>query len=299
MTSVIVQTDLPNLLYRGKVRDTYALGSEMLLMVATDRISAFDVVLPTPIPEKGVVLAKLSAFWFRKTAHILPNHLLAMADEPEAQRLAPHVIPTLSPEVRRRAMLVRRARRIDIEAIVRGYLAGSAWAEYRARGTVHGQPLPPGLREGERLPEPLFTPTTKATTGHDQPLSFAQVVDMVGSSLAQRIRDIALQVYAYAHAWALGKGIIIADTKMEFGLVDGELILIDELLTPDSSRFWDAAGYAPGKALPNFDKQFVRDWLTQSGWNKEPPAPPLPPDVVEKTRQRYWEAYRRLTGEGA
>jgi phosphoribosylaminoimidazole-succinocarboxamide synthase len=299
MTSVIVQTDLPNLLYRGKVRDTYALGSEMLLMVATDRISAFDVVLPTPIPEKGVVLAKLSAFWFRKTAHILPNHLLAMADEPEAQRLAPHVIPTLSPEVRRRAMLVRRARRIDIEAIVRGYLAGSAWAEYRARGTAHGQPLPPGLREGERLPEPLFTPTTKATTGHDQPLSFAQVVDMVGSSLAQRIRDIALQVYAYAHAWALGKGIIIADTKMEFGLVDGELILIDELLTPDSSRFWDAAGYAPGKALPNFDKQFVRDWLTQSGWNKEPPAPPLPPDVVEKTRQRYWEAYRRLTGEGA
>jgi phosphoribosylaminoimidazole-succinocarboxamide synthase len=299
MTSVIVQTDLPNLLYRGKVRDTYALGSEMLLMVATDRISAFDVVLPTPIPEKGVVLAKLSAFWFRKTAHILPNHLLAMADEPEAQRLAPHVIPTLSPEVRRRAMLVRRARRIDIEAIVRGYLAGSAWAEYRARGTVHGQPLPPGLREGERLPEPLFTPTTKATTGHDQPLSFAQVVDMVGSSLAQRIRDIALQVYAYAHAWALGKGVIIADTKMEFGLVDGELILIDELLTPDSSRFWDAAGYAPGKALPNFDKQFVRDWLTQSGWNKEPPAPPLPPDVVEKTRQRYWEAYRRLTGEGA
>jgi phosphoribosylaminoimidazole-succinocarboxamide synthase len=299
MTSVIVQTDLPNLLYRGKVRDTYALGSEMLLMVATDRISAFDVVLPTPIPEKGVVLAKLSAFWFRKTAHILPNHLLAMADEPEAQRLAPHVIPTLSPEVRRRAMLVRRARRIDIEAIVRGYLAGSAWAEYRARGTVHGQPLPPGLREGELLPEPLFTPTTKATTGHDQPLSFAQVVDMVGSSLAQRIRDIALQVYAYAHAWALGKGIIIADTKMEFGLVDGELILIDELLTPDSSRFWDAAGYAPGKALPNFDKQFVRDWLTQSGWNKEPPAPPLPPDVVEKTRQRYWEAYRRLTGEGA
>jgi phosphoribosylaminoimidazole-succinocarboxamide synthase len=299
MTSVIVQTDLPNLLYRGKVRDTYALGSEMLLMVATDRISAFDVVLPTPIPEKGVVLAKLSAFWFRKTAHILPNHLLATADEPEAQRLAPHVIPTLSPEVRRRAMLVRRARRIDIEAIVRGYLAGSAWAEYRARGTVHGQPLPPGLREGERLPEPLFTPTTKATTGHDQPLSFAQVVDMVGSSLAQRIRDIALQVYAYAHAWALGKGVIIADTKMEFGLVDGELILIDELLTPDSSRFWDAAGYAPGKALPNFDKQFVRDWLTQSGWNKEPPAPPLPPDVVEKTRQRYWEAYRRLTGEGA
>ncbi|MCS7207675.1 MAG: phosphoribosylaminoimidazolesuccinocarboxamide synthase [Dehalococcoidia bacterium] len=296
MTTTIWQTNLPNLLYRGKVRDTYDLGKGILLMVATDRISAFDVVLPTAIPEKGVVLAKLSAFWFRQTAHLFPNHFLAMADEPEAVRIAPQVAD-LPPEIRRRAMLVRRAKRVDVEAVVRGYLAGSAWAEYRSQGTVHGQPMPKGLREGERLPQPLFTPTTKATTGHDQPLSFAQVVQMVGQSLAERIRDATIQVYSYAHQWALQKGIIIADTKMEFGLVDGQLILIDELLTPDSSRFWDAAGYQPGKSLPNFDKQFVRDWLTQSGWNKEPPAPALPPDIVEKTRQRYLEAYRRLTGK--
>ncbi|MFN3974939.1 MAG: phosphoribosylaminoimidazolesuccinocarboxamide synthase [Dehalococcoidia bacterium] len=297
MTTVIWQTDLPNLLYRGKVRDTYNLGNGVLLMIATDRISAFDVVLPTPIPEKGVVLAKLSAFWFRQTAHLFPNHLLAMADEPDAERIAPQVIPTLPLEIRRRAMLVRQARRIDVEAVVRGYLAGSAWAEYCAKGTVHGQRLPTGLREGEHLPEPLFTPTTKAATGHDQPLSHAQVVDMVGQGLAERIKQATLQIYTYAHQWALQKGIIIADTKMEFGLVDGQLILIDELLTPDSSRFWDASGYQPGKSLPNFDKQFVRDWLTQSGWNREPPAPSLPPDIVEKTRQRYIDAYRRLTGQ--
>lgn len=297
MTTTIWQTDLPHLLYRGKVRDTYDLGNGILLMIATDRISAFDVVLPTPIPEKGVVLAKLSAFWFRQTAHLFPNHFLAMADEPEAERIAPQIVPTLHPEIRRRAMLVRRARRIDVEAVVRGYLAGSAWAEYRSQGTVHGQRLPPNLQEGERLPEPLFTPTTKAATGHDQPLSFPQVADMVGQTLAERIREATLQIYSYAHQWALQKGIIIADTKMEFGLVDGQLILIDELLTPDSSRFWDAAGYQPGKSLPNFDKQFVRDWLTQSGWNREPPAPPLPPDIVEKTRQRYREAYYRLTGQ--
>lgn len=297
MPTVIWQTDLPNLLYRGKVRDTYNLGKGILLMIATDRISAFDVVLPTPIPEKGVVLAKLSAFWFRQTAHLFPNHLLAMADEPDAERIAPQVIPTLPLEIRRRAMLVRQARRIDVEAVVRGYLAGSAWAEYRAQGTVHSQRLPTGLREGERLPEPLFTPTTKAATGHDRPLSFAQVVDMVGQGLAERMKQATLQIYTYAHQWALQKGIIIADTKMEFGLVDGQLILIDELLTPDSSRFWDASGYQPGKSLPNFDKQFVRDWLTQSGWNREPPAPALPPDVVEKTRQRYIDAYRRLTGQ--
>ena len=297
---VITHTNLPNLLYRGKVRDTYDLGDGLLLMIATDRISAFDVVLPNGIPQKGLVLSQLSAFWFHKTQHIVPNHLIALADQTDALgNLAGHAqIVSLPQQVARCAMVVRRAQRIDVECVVRGYLAGSAWGEYSRQGTVSEMPMPAGLKEGDRFPEPLFTPTTKAEVGHDQNLSMAQVREMAGGELTRWLEATSIEVYRFAYEYAQQRGLILADTKMEFGLLDGELLLIDELLTPDSSRFWDMAQYAPGRSQPNFDKQFVRDWLTQSGWNKEPPAPELPPEVVQKTSERYKEAYRRLTGRG-
>ena len=290
--TTIRETELPGLplLHRGKVRDTYRMDDRTLLMVATDRISAFDVVLPTAIPLKGVVLNKLSAFWFNAT-HSVPNHFIMLADDELS--LAPG--QELPYEIAQRAMLVEEAERIDIECVVRGYITGSAWAEYRRAGTVAGQSMPTGLVEGDKFSEILFTPTTKAETGHDEPLSIQQVIDMVGADVARQLQDLSIGVYGFAHDLALKKGIIIADTKMEFGWIDGKLALIDELLTPDSSRFWDAEGYAPGKSQPNFDKQFVRDWLDEQGWDHEPPAPELPPDVVEKTSERYLEAYRRLT----
>jgi phosphoribosylaminoimidazole-succinocarboxamide synthase len=296
---MIIETRLPNLLHRGKVRDTYKLADGLLLMVATDRISAFDVVLPTGIPGKGLVLAQISAFWFRRTAGLVDNHFVAMADDPGFRPGERGIaLPDgLSPEMARQAMVVKRAQRIDIECIVRGYLAGSAWAEYRRKGTVWGRRMPGSLLEGQALPEPMFTPTTKAETGHDQAMAREQVADMVGVDLARRLEDASLSVYRFAHEYARERGIILVDTKMEFGLLDGTLILIDELLTPDSSRFWDASGYQPGRSLPNFDKQYVRDWLDSQGWDHEPPAPALPDDVVEKTSRRYLEAYRRLTGE--
>lgn len=286
-------TNLPNRLYTGKVRDTYDMGDGLLLMVATDRISAFDVVLPTAIPQKGMVLSRLSAYWFEKTGNIVPNHLVAMAYE-SGNQAVPDNLPT---EVAARAMVVKRANRIDIECVVRGYITGSAWAEYQAEGTVGGDAMPTGMREGDPFPEPLFTPTTKAETGHDMPMSLQDVRDMVGSEMAARLEDATRRVYEYARDDARAKGIIIADTKMEFGTLGDELILIDELLTPDSSRFWDAALYEPGKSQPNFDKQYVRDWLSASGWDREPPAPDLPPDVVDRTRTRYVEAYERITGQ--
>ena len=289
---VILRTDLPNLLYRGKVRDTYDLGGGLLLMVATDRISAFDVVLPNGVPGKGLVLSHMSAFWFEKTAHLIPNHLVGMAQDLEASFPQLADIP---PQVMNRAMVVKRAQRIDIECIVRGYLAGSAWAEYQAEGTIFGQPAPRGLKEGERLPEPMFTPTTKAETGHDQNMTAEEVVAMVGKERTLELEEKSLEIYSFARQYSQERGIIIADTKMEFGILGGELILIDELLTPDSSRFWDAGGYRPGQSQPNYDKQFVRDWLNSTGWDHEPPAPELPPDIAEKTSQRYREAYSRLT----
>ena len=296
---MIIETNLPNRLHKGKVRDTYDLGDGHLLMVATDRISAFDVVLPTGIPCKGRVLARMSAFWFRHTASLMNNHLIGMADDPEVveKYKGNATFALVSPEISQQSMIVRKAQRIDIECIVRGYLAGSAWAEYRRDGTVWGKGLPQGLKEGEILPEPLFTPTTKAEEGHDQSMTRQEVVDMVGERLAQQLEESSLSIYSFANNFARQRGIILADTKMEFGLVDGSLILIDELLTPDSSRFWDASGYEPGSALPNFDKQYVRDWLDTQGWDREPPAPPLPEDVVLKTSERYMEAYHRLTGE--
>ncbi|MCZ6615429.1 MAG: phosphoribosylaminoimidazolesuccinocarboxamide synthase [Chloroflexi bacterium] len=291
---VILQTDLPNLVHRGKVRDTYDLGDGLLLMVATDRISAFDVVLPNGVPYKGILLARMGAFWFGQTTHIVANHLEGLADELVDSMPQLAEVP---PDIARRAMVVKRAQRIDIECIVRGYIAGSAWAEYSAHGTISGQAAPSGLREGEVLPEPLFTPTTKAEEGHDENMSVQEVVAMVGSERAQELKEKSIAVYTFARQFAQEHGIIIADTKMEFGVLDGELILIDELLTPDSSRFWEAASYSPGQSQPNYDKQVVRDWLIQSKWNREPPAPELPPDIVEKTSLRYREAYRRLTGD--
>lgn len=296
MASVLVETSFPNLnlFHRGKVRDTYDLG-DALLMVATDRVSAFDIVLPTPIPERGMVLAELSAFWFRKTAHLVPNHFLGMAYEPEIARR--YSLEGLPPEAARRAMVVRKAQRVDIECVVRGYLAGSALAEYQRSGTINGCQAPEGLRESDQLQAPIFTPTTKAETGHDQPLTLEELWERVGGNLAWPLEEHSLALYNFARDFAKEKGIIVADTKFEFGFIDGYLCAIDEMLTPDSSRFWDLATYQPSRPQPSFDKQIVRDWLTQTGWSREPPAPPLPPEIVERTAERYKEVYRRLTGQ--
>jgi len=293
--TVMIESSLPNLYARGKVRDTYDLG-DRLLMVATDRISAFDVVLPNGIPDKGAVLTQLSAFWFEQTASVVPSHFIRLADGTPADNL-PFELP---PEFIGRSMIVRKARRVDIECVARGYLSGSGWAEYRESQSVCGIRLPPGLRESDELPEPIFTPTTKVEAGHDISISYEQVLEMVGAKAASVLRLRSLALYKYAAQYARQRGIIIADTKFEFGWaeIDGqeEIIVIDEVLTPDSSRFWPADGYQPGGPQPSFDKQPVRDWLTASGWNKAPPAPVLPPEVVASTAERYREAYRRLTG---
>jgi phosphoribosylaminoimidazole-succinocarboxamide synthase len=300
--SILRETNLPNLYHRGKVRDTYEMGSDLLLIIATDRISAFDVVLPGGIPDKGIILNQLSGFWFEKTSHIVPNHMMQVVDDVnwlnrvygEKVCVSYYSYP---PYVERRSMIVRRAERIDIECVVRGYISGSAWAEYKQSGTISGIAMPKGLKESDKLPEPLFTPTTKADTGHDQPITINQMEKLVGKSLTKEIMEKSIAVYNYAAQYALGRGIIIADTKMEFGMIGGKLSLIDELLTPDSSRFWDAEKYSPGRSQPSFDKQPLRDWLIASGWNKEPPAPELPPRIVEETSNRYREAYRMLTGK--
>ena len=295
---MLLETQMPDILHRGKVRDTYDLGGGHLLMVATDRISAFDVVLPTGITDKGLVLNRISAFWFDLTKDIVPNHLICLADAPEAaQYLAGSSIESsMSDQVARQAMVVKQAQRIDIECIVRGYITGSAWSEYRRQGTVSGMDVGQGLVEGQAFPDLLFTPTTKAEEGHDENMSSQEVLDMVGADMARQLEETSKTVFRLAHDYAKERGIVLADTKMEFGTIDGNLILIDELLTPDSSRFWDAAGYAPGKSQPNYDKQFVRDWLDAEGWDHEPPAPELPDDVVNKTSERYCEAYYILTG---
>ena len=288
MDTAIIESPLDNLIYRGKVRDTHELEDGLLLMVTTDRISAFDVVLPTGIPDKGAVLAQISSYWFDQTKHIIPNHFVALAGDSDEI--------DISEDLARQSMVVKKAERIDVECVIRGYITGSAWTEYKKEGTVSGMSMPTGLQEGDKFPEPLFTPTTKAEVGHDENMTIEEVEQMVGKDEAIRLASKTAEVYNAAHDIALSKGIIIADTKMEFGYIDGELSLIDELLTPDSSRFWNAEGYAPGKSQPNFDKQFVRDWLDDQAWDHEPPAPALPDDVVEKTRERYIDAYRLLTG---
>jgi phosphoribosylaminoimidazole-succinocarboxamide synthase len=297
MHTAVVETRLEGLtpFRQGKVRDLYDVGAQ-LLMVATDRISAFDYVLATGIPDKGAVLNQLSAFWFDRTADIVPNHVVATdpAQYPgEARRHAALL--------RGRSMLVRRTRPLAIECVVRGYLSGSGWKEYQKTGRVCGIELPQGLRESDRLPQPIFTPSTKAESGHDINITEAEAAAIVGGDLVRDLRDLSIAVYRRGAEHAERLGIIVADTKFEFGLVDGpggspSLMLIDEVLTPDSSRFWPADHYAPGGAQPSYDKQYVRDYLEQIGWNKQPPAPALPDDVVAKTREKYVEAFRRLTG---
>ena len=278
-------------LRQGKVRDIYQVDAEHLLIVATDRLSAFDVVLPTPIPEKGNILTAMSNFWFARTTGIVPNHLTT-------RRLEEVLTSEEVEQVRDRAVIVRRITPLPVEAIVRGYISGSAWVEYQQHGTVCGLHLPTGLRESERLPEPIFTPSTKAPEGeHDLNISFAEMVASLGGqqALAEQVRDTSLRIYRAAVDYALTRGIIIADTKFECGLLDDRLYLIDEVLTPDSSRFWPLEGYAPGDSRPSFDKQYVRDYLTSTGWNKRPPAPELPPQVVEQTTRKYQDALRLLT----
>jgi len=293
-----METNLPlPLASRGKVRDTYDLGKQ-LLIVTTDRISAFDVILPCGIPDKGMVLNQISAFWFEQTANLIKNHLVTMLDD-----LSPLDSYLSGQEgsypayLMRRSMIVNKAERPPVECVARGYLAGSAWAEYRDKGTISGIPLPGGLRESQELPEPLFTPTTKAEEGHDEPLSMDEMKKLVGESLSESMKETTLSIYDYARKYALKRGIIIADTKLEFGLLDGELILIDELLTPDSSRFWDTALYEVGRSQPSYDKQPVRDWLEAFGWNKTPPAPTLSPEVIEATTGKYRHVYEVLTGK--
>jgi phosphoribosylaminoimidazole-succinocarboxamide synthase len=297
MSITIPQTDLPLPLFcRGKVRDTYHLDGR-LLIVSTDRLSAFDVVLPDPIPDKGKVLNQLSRFWFEKTSHVMPNHLIASVDSTDSL-IAYFPDKTTPPDyLVGRSMITLKAERVPVECVVRGYLSGSAWAEYKATGTISGSSVPKGLQESQELPEAIFTPTTKAEAGHDEPLSKKELENLVGKATAGDLEEKSLAVYHYARDYARGRGVIIADTKFEFGFADSRLILIDELLTPDSSRFWDASQYTVGRSQPSFDKQPVRDWLTASGWNKEPPAPALPPEVIEATTRRYREAYQRLTGK--
>jgi phosphoribosylaminoimidazole-succinocarboxamide synthase len=277
---------------RGKVRDIYDLGDGRLLLVATDRISAFDVVLADPIPHKGEVLTKLSMFWFEKLGGIGANHFIT----DDVSGLPARFIPLMD-WLAGRSMIVRKAEVYPVECIVRGYLAGSGWAEYQREGSIGGIALPPGLRESERLPEPLFTPSTKAEIGdHDENISSSRMREIVGEEAGLALEVASLAMYAAARDLAARNGIIIADTKFEFGLVDGELTLVDEVLTPDSSRFWPADSYEPGRSQPSFDKQFVRDWLTQSGWDKTPPPPKLPEDIVAATSAKYIEAYERITG---
>jgi phosphoribosylaminoimidazole-succinocarboxamide synthase len=286
----VLETDIKELKLhaRGKVRDVYEDG-DRLLMIATDRLSAFDVVLPDPIPGKGAVLTALSNYWFGVTKAVIPNHVIDPA--PWASDPGNPVYAAL----KGRAVLVKRAQPAAIEAVVRGYLAGSSWAEYSKSGTICGMRLPAGLRESDRLPEPIFTPSTKAAIGdHDENISFDQACDVVGKEMATRIKTASIRLYMEAAKHALERGIIIADTKFEFGLVGNELIVIDEMLTPDSSRFWPLDGYAPGRSQPSFDKQYVRDWLTESGWNKKPPAPKLPAEVIAKTASKYRDALLRL-----
>ncbi|MBI2950881.1 phosphoribosylaminoimidazolesuccinocarboxamide synthase [bacterium] len=288
--NALLKTDLEGvrLFARGKVRDVYDLD-DRLLIVATDRISAYDCVMPNGIPEKGEILTAMSLFWFGLTRDIVPNHLITadVGRYPEALR-------RFGDQLEGRSMLVRKAKRIDIECVVRGYLSGSGWREYRKTGMVCGLRLPEGLRESDRLPEPIFTPATKADSGHDENISFEQTAKLVGEDLARRLREVSIAVYRKARDYADGRGILIADTKFEFGLIDGEVALIDEVLSPDSSRFWPKDRYEPGRPQDSFDKQLVRDYLDTLDWDKTPPAPALPEEIVRRTTEKYREAYQRL-----
>jgi phosphoribosylaminoimidazole-succinocarboxamide synthase len=296
--NTLLNLDLPGIqkLKSGKVREIFDLG-DAFLFVASDRISAFDCVMPNGIPRKGEVLTQISHFWFDQTEKLVPNHRLAKAGDSFGVPALAGISADLKASLAKRAMIVKKAQPLAVECIVRGYLAGSGWKEYKKSQTVCGIPLPAGLTESSELPEPIFTPSTKAETGHDENISFEQAKQILGEGMANQARDLSLKIYKFARDYARQRGIIIADTKFEFGLFEGRLILIDEVLTPDSSRFWPAVEYAPGKGQPSFDKQFVRDYLETLDWNKTPPAPALPPEVVAKTQAKYLEAYERLTGK--
>jgi phosphoribosylaminoimidazole-succinocarboxamide synthase len=293
LDSVLLQTDFPDLPLHasGKVRDVYNLNDQQLLFVATDRISAFDYILATGIPHKGRVLSQMSLFWFDFLADIVPNHLITADVD-----TYPVPVRKYADQLRGRSMLVQRAEMFPVECVVRGYISGSAWKEYKATGKVSGIELPAGLKESDAFPEPIFTPSTKATTGHDENISFDQVCDLVGVETASTLRDLTLRVYKKAAAYARNRGIIIADTKFEFGRTAKGITLADEVLTPDSSRFWPADKYTPGRSQESYDKQYVRDYLEQIHWNKQPPAPALPADVARRTSEKYLEAYFQLTG---
>lgn len=285
-------TEYP-LLSRGKVRDIYQVSDDTLLIVTTDRLSAFDVILPDPVPFKGVILNKITIFWMEKFKHLLKNHLLATEPADFPAPLKAH-----ADMLEGRAVLVRKAKPLPIECIVRGYITGSGWKDYKATGTVCGHALPGNLRESDKLEKPLFTPSTKAELGqHDENITLDQAKAMIGQELFDKVQDTALAIYSQARDYAAERGILVADTKFEFGTIDGELILIDEVLTPDSSRFWPASGYKPGQGQPSFDKQYVRDWLESIGFNKKPPAPSMPAEVASHTQKKYLEAYAALTGE--
>ena len=291
---IITETDLKGvkLLHRGKVRDIYEVD-DMLLIVATDRISAFDVVLPNPVPDKGRILTQISLFWFNMLSDIVPNHIIA-SDVKEF----PEILQPFESQLQGRSMLCRKAEPLPIECIVRGYITGSGWKDYQKSGQVCGIKLPEGLRESDKLPEAIFTPSTKADVGqHDENISFQAASGSIGGETAEKVREISLKLYNTAAQYALERGVIIADTKFEMGLYQGDLILIDEVLTPDSSRFWPADSYEPGKPQPSFDKQFVRDYLETLDWDKKAPGPELPEEIIEKTRRRYIEAYEKLTGK--
>jgi phosphoribosylaminoimidazole-succinocarboxamide synthase len=291
-TSSLGEADLPDLApwRRGKVRNVYEAGPDRLVIVASDRLSAYDHILPTPIPDKGRVLSQLSAFWMRTLPSAAPHHLIS--DDP---REYPPPFAAHADRLAGRSQLVHRAERFDVECVVRGYLTGSGWKEYRSNGEVCGIRLPAGLQDGSRLDPPIFTPATKEDAGHDMNIPFDRMASIVGRENAEALRTRSLAIYSEAHEWAWPRGLVLADTKFEFGLVSGKITLIDEALSPDSSRYWDRAEYEAGRLL-SFDKQIVRDWLDRSGWNHEPPAPALPDDVVQRTRERYLEAYRRITG---
>ena len=284
-SDTLTESNLPNLIHRGKVRDTHRIDDDTLLMVSTDRISAYDVVMPNPIPGKGAVLNQMASFWFKKTKHLIENHLL---NEQEIDKLS------LPKNIERRAMLVRQAERIDIECVARGYITGSAMDEYKESQSVASVKMPSGMVEGDPFPQPIFTPATKAEEGHDENISIDKMKNLVGSELTKTLMEITIDIYQYAHDYAIQKGIIIADTKLEFGFWNGKIILIDEMITPDSSRFWDASGYKPGQQQPNYDKQFVRDYLNEQKWDRTPPGPELPDEIVYKTSVRYNEAFVKL-----
>ena len=299
MINAVFETNLPGLLSRGKVRDTYDIGDDRLLMVASDRISAFDVVMEQPIPGKGIILTEMSSFWFDVIDHVMPNHVIANASDQTAMadvEIAGALVD-LDPEISKRSMVIKKAERLDIECVVRNYIAGSAWAEYEESGTMNGQPLAAGMKAADKFSEPIFTPSTKAESGHDMPMTPKEAKDLVGVEMHRILEEKSIEVIQVAHDYVAKKDMILVDTKFEFGFVDGELTIIYEVLTPDSSRYWDVNDLAPGNFPPAFDKQFLRAWLLDTGWNRESPPPALPEDIVEQTQARYLECYERLSGK--